>query len=406
MRRATKIRLYPTADQQNLIARQMGCVRFVWNKALDLKKTAWNERRESLSIADISALLPVWKSGEYPWLKEADSQALQMTLRHLDRAYTNFFAHRAHFPQFKKKHAGRQSYAYPQRVKVAGNTVFLPKIGWVKAVVHREIAGTIKTVTVSRSATGKYYAAILTEDGQALPEPIRHITHVTGIDLGLKDAVTTDNGTKIPNPKFLRRALKNLRRKQQSLSRKVEAAKKRCLAAGRPLADLRQFFGSNIARARQDLARAHERVRNARTDWQHQVSRRLADETQAVCAETLNGKGMMKNRRLARAIADVGWSGLVTKLEAKMIAQGGYLIRVDRFFPSTKQCSRCGEKNQDLTLKDRMWSCAACGTTHDRDINAAINIRQQGILQLKAAGLSVSAHGGGVNPSPIGMVAA
>ena len=121
-------------------------------------------------------ILPVWKAGEYPWLKEADSQALQMALRHLDQAYTNFFAHRAHFPQFKKKHAGRQSYAYPQRVKINGDKVFLPKIGWVKAVVHREISGTIKTVTVSRSATGKYYAAILTEDGKALPEPIRHMS--------------------------------------------------------------------------------------------------------------------------------------------------------------------------------------------------------------------------------------
>lgn len=234
----------------------------------------------------------------------------------------------------------------------------------------------------------------------------RQLTHVTGIDLGLKDAVTTDNGTKIQNPKFLRRALKNLRRKQQALSRKIEAAKKRCLAAGRPLADLRQFFGSNIAKARRDLARAHERVRHARTNWQHQVSRRLADDNQAVCAETLNGKGMIQNRPLAQAIADVGWFGLLRHLEAKMIARGGYLIRVDRFFPSTKQCSRCGEKNPDLTLKDRMWTCAACGTCHDRDINAAINIRNQGIVQLKAAGLSVSAHGGSIIPSPIGMVTA
>ncbi len=403
---ATKIRLYPNAAQQDLIARQLGCVRFVWNKALALKKAAWEERREPLSIHTLITMLPVWKAGDHPWLKDADSQALQTTLRHLDRAYAHFFARRAQFPHFKKKHAGRQSYAYPQRVKVEDGKVLLPKIGWVKAVVHREIMGVIKTVTVSRSATGKYYAAVLTEDGKALPEPVRHLEHVTGIDLGLHDAVTTSDGAKTPNPRFLRRALKNLRRKQQSLSRKVEAAKGRCAAAGRPVADLRDYFGNNIAQARQQVARAHERVRDARTDWQHQVSRQLADENQAVCAETLNVKGMMKNRRLSRAIADVGWAGLVTKIEAKLKAQGGYLVRVDRFFPSSKTCSRCGAKNTDLTLKDRTWTCAACGTTHDRDVNAAINIRQQGILQLKAAGLSVSAHGGSVNPPPIGMVAA
>ncbi|MHB1609876.1 MAG: RNA-guided endonuclease TnpB family protein, partial [Acidiferrobacter thiooxydans] len=382
---ATKIRLYPNAAQQDLIARQLGCVRFVWNKALDVKKVAWRERRESLSIHTLITMLPVWKARDYPWLKEADSQALQMTLRHLDRAYTNFFAHRARFPKFKKKHAPRQSYAYPQRVKVEGDKVFLPKVGWVKAVVHREITGAIKTVTVSRSATGKYYAAVLTEDGKTLPEPVRPVTRVTGIDLGLNDAVIASHGAKTPNPRFLRRSLKNLRRKQQSLSRKIEAAKTRCAAAGRPVADLRDYFGSNVAQARQQLARAHERVRDARTDWQHQVSRRLADETQAVCAETLNVQGMMKNRRLARAIADVGWSGLVTKLEAKLKARGGYLIRVDRFFPSTQLCSRCGAKNAALTLKDRTWTCAACGTTHDRDVNAAINIRHQGILQLNSS---------------------
>ncbi len=406
MFRATKIRLYPTAAQQDLIARQLGCVRFVWNKALDLKVAAWKERRESLSIHTLITMLPVWKAGDYPWLKDADAQALQMTLRHLDRAYGNFFARRARFPRFKKKHAARQAYAYPQRVKVESDKVFLPKIGWVKAVVHREIMGAIKTVTVSRSATGKYYAAVLTEDGRSLPEPVRHVTRVTGIDLGLNDAVIASNGTKTPNPRFLRRSLKNLRRKQQSLSRKVEAAKARCVAAGRPVADLRDYFGSNIAKARRQVARAHERVRDARTDWQHKVSRQLACENQAVCVETLNVQGMMRNRRLSRAIADVGWSGLVTHLEAKMQAQGGHLVRVDRFFPSTQLCSRCGARNADLTLKDRTWTCAACGTTHDRDINAAINIRQQGILQLKAAGLSVYAHGGGVNPSPIGMVAA
>lgn len=284
--------------------------------------------------------------------------------------------------------------------------MYLPKIGWVKAVVHRTIMGTVKTVTVSRSATGKYYAAVLTEDGQSAPEPIRHLTHVTGVDVGLTDAVITSAGTKTPNPRFLRRSLRTLKRRQQALSRKIQAAKSRCAADGKAAAHLRDYFGCNIAKDRKRVAQAHERVRDARADWQHQTARRLADENQAVCVETLNVKGMMTNRTLARAIADVGWAGLITKLEAKLAAQGKHLVRVDRFFPSSKLCSCCGTKNADLTLKDRTWTCAACGTHHDRDINAALNIRNAGVVQLKAAGLSVSAHGGRINPSPIGMVAA
>ena len=401
---ATKIRLYPAADQEQRLAAQFGCARFVWNRALAMKRAAWQERKESLSCYTIKGMLPIWKGGEFPWLKDADSQAMQEVIRHLDRAYRNFFERRAQIPRFKKKHAARQSIAYPQRVKLDGNLVYLPKVGWVKAVVHREVVGKIKTVTVSRESTGKYYASVLADDGLPVIEALPHIERLAGIDLGLKDALVSSDGHKSGNSKPLCRALRNLKRKQQAMSRKVEAAKVRFEAA-RAADDgktyrLRDFFGANIAKDRKRVAVAHERVRNARDDWQHKASRQLADENQAVAAETLNVKGMMKNRRLARAIADVGWGSLLLKIDYKLKRRGGRLVKIDRWFPSSKTCSACGAIHEGLTLADRSWLCTACGTLHDRDENAAENIRRQGILKLKAEGLSVSAHGGGFSRVP------
>ena len=400
---ATKFRLYPTPEQAQLLARQFGCVRFVWNRALAMKRAAWTERQESLSCYTIKSMLPVWKKGEFPWLKEADSQALQEAILHLDRAYRNFFDKRAGFPNFKSKHDARQSFAYPQRVRIDGDRIVLPKVGSIKAVVHRELVGKIKTVTISREATGSYYAAVLTDDGRPAPAPLAHFSKeaIVGIDLGLKDAVVSSHGLKTGNPKFFQRSLRTLRHRQRALSRKIEAAKGRCLAAGEPVANLRAFFGSNIAKDRTRVAKAHERVRHARNDWQHQISRRLADENQVVVAESLNVKGMLKNRRLARAIADVGWSGLLGKIDYKLRRKGGRMVKIDRWFPSTKTCSCCGSIREGLTLSDRVWLCEGCGTLHDRDENAASNIEAAGIAKLKAEGLSVSAHGGYVSPALI-----
>ncbi len=368
-----------------------------------MKKEAWEQRKENLSCYKIKALLPVWKAGEYSWLKQADSQALQQSILNLDHAFRNFFEKRSRYPRFKKKHDSSQSIQYPQRVRLGGNLIYLPKIGWVKAKVHRKIEGEIKTVTVSKSSTGKYYAAILTDTGKPEPKPIKRFVRVTGIDLGITTAVTSSDGTKIPNQRFLNRAQRNLRRKQRTLSRKIEAAKLRSKTGHKKLPDC---FGGKIAKAKLKMAKAHERVRFSREDWQHKTSRCLADENQAVCAETLNVKGMMKNRSFSRAISDLGWSGFLFKLDYKLKDKGGRLIKIDRFFPSSKACSSCGSINDDLTLADRNWTCSDCKTLHDRDLNAAINIRNQGILKLKTEGLSVSAHGGCVRPAHIEPAAA
>jgi putative transposase len=225
-------------------------------------------------------MLPVWKADNYPWLRDADSQGMQEVIRHLDRAYAGFFEKRTRHPQFKKKHGARQSISYPQRVRLDGSQVYLPKVGWVTAVVHRVIRGAIKTVTVSKNACGHYFASILVEDGTPDAQPIRNVerSQVIGIDMGIKDVITDSRGRKSGNPHFLRGVLKQLRRHQRAFSRKIEAAKKRYAAAkaaheGAPPFRLRDFFGANMAKARERLAKLHQHVANSRNDWQHKLSR-------------------------------------------------------------------------------------------------------------------------------------
>ena len=276
----------------------------------------------------------------------------------------------------------------------------MPKIGLIKAKIHRDLLGKIKTVTLSRESTGKYYASILTESVEVKKDPIQAFDKdkIIGIDLGVKDLLVTSNGDKLPNPKYLKKQVKKLRHIQKDLSRKIETAKKRCLLDGKPLKEQSRYFGANIAKNRQQLARQHEKVRFARENYQHQVSRILANENQVVVAETLKIKNMLQNRKLSKAISDCGWFGFLTKLDYKLQENGGRLEQVSTWFPSTKTCNQCACINEHILLKDRKWTCSECNTVHDRDINAANNLKDAGIVQLKAAGLSVYAHGGDVRP--------
>ena len=349
MFKAVKVRLYPTTRQQHELACQFGAVRWVYNQALARRRDAWRERHETVTLRmTFDQLVELKRQPETAWLKDADSQALQ------------------------------QAMAYPQRVNVVdGNRLYLPKVGCVKAVLHRELVGRIKTVTVSRSPTGKYYASILCDDGKALPQPDGHIygDSVVGVDLGLTHLAITSEGGKAPNPRCLNQGMCNLRRKQRALSRK-------------------QRGSANRNKARMRVAKVHERIANQRHDAQHKLSRRLMDENQAICVETLCVTNMLKNRRLAKAISDAAWGELVRKLEYKASWYGKHIVRVDPWFPSSKQCSHCGEVVSELPLSVRSWECPTCHHRHDRDVNAALNIKAEGILKLKAAGLSVSACGG------------
>jgi putative transposase len=371
---ATKIRLRPTKQQAQALAVQFGCTRWAWNDALAKTQEIYLATGKGLNYHALAIRLPKLKQ-EFEWLKDADSQALQQSLQNLARAFDNFFAKRGKYPRFKSKH-GRQSIQYPQRVKLDGSKIYLPKVGWTKCVVHRDIVGKFKTVTVSRNACGQFHAAILTDDGLEI-SAVSTEGKAIGIDVGLTHLAITSDGSKFDNPRHLRKAERNLKRKQQSLSRKKKGSKRR-------------------DKARQQVARAHERVACARKDYLHKLSRRIVNENQVIAVEDLHVKGMLKNHKLARSISDVGWRMLVSFLEYKAARAGKAFVKCDRWFPSTKACSECGSISETKTLDIRSWTCPHCGALHDRDINAAKNIRAEG-LRILAGGLPAAARGGNVS---------
>jgi putative transposase len=373
MLRATKIRIYPTQEQAEFFIAQFGAVRFAYNKALHLKSHRYRKHGVTLNPKmEIKPLLAVAKkSRKYHWLKQYDSTALQQSVLNLHQAFDNFFNSKlkAKYPQFKRRH-GKQSSYHCVGVKVLDGAIKLPKMKAVEANVHREIAGVVKSITVSLSKTGKFYASILADDGVEASTPLHTVRKVTGVDLGLSHFAIESNGRKTANPRFVKRAEKNLRRKQRQLSRKAKGSAHR-------------------AKARILVAKCHEKVANARADFQHKLSRTLVDENQAVIVETLKSANMMKNRKLAKHIADASWHSFVTKLEYKLKEQGKHLVKLDQWYASSKTCHCCGHKMEDMPLSVRKWDCPSCGTTDiDRDLNAALNIRDRGILELKAAGRS------------------
>ncbi|MBB1466562.1 IS200/IS605 family element transposase accessory protein TnpB [Vibrio sp. SG41-7] len=374
MLRATKVRIYPTQEQAEFLIAQFGAVRFAYNKALHLKSHMYRTHGVTLNPKkDIKPLLAVAKkSRKYHWMKQYDSIALQQSIINLHQAFDNFFNPKlkARYPQFKRRH-GKQSSYHCMGVKVLDSgAIKLPKMKPVEANIHREITGVVKSITVSQSKTGKFYASILVDDGVSAADLPHTIRKVTGIDLGLSHFAIESNGRKITNPRFVKRAETNLRRKQRQLSRKAKGS-------------------ANRAKARLLVAKCHEKIVNARADFQHKLSRTLVDENQAVIVETLKSANMMKNHKLAKHIADASWHGFVVKLEYKAKEQGKYLVKLDQWYASSKTCHCCGHKMEDMPLSVRKWNCPSCGTTDiDRDLNAALNIRDKGILELKAAGRS------------------
>ena len=372
MLRATKVRLYPTDEQAVFLNAQFGAVRFAYNKALHLKKHEYQYHGVSLQPKkDIKPLLVVAKkSRKYDWLKDYDSIALQQSVINLDTAFKNFFNPKlkAGFPKFKGKHKQQSSY-HCTSIKVLDAAIKIPKMAPIKACIHRELKGVVKSITITRNAVGKHFASILVDDKQDAPKPTTTIEQVTGIDLGLTHYAIKDNGEKIDNPRFVKRAENNLRRKQKALSRKKKGS-------------------ANRAKARLIVAKCHEETANARADFQHKLTRQIIDESQAIVVETLKAANMMKNRRLSKAIGDAAWGGFVTKLIYKAEEAGKYLVKIDQWFASSKTCSCCGYKVEEMPLNIRKWDCPSCGTKDiDRDVNAAVNVRNKGILDLKAAGL-------------------
>ena len=361
--KAYKYRIYPNKVQQELLEKHFGCVRFCFNRGLDKKIKAYQQDKKRLSCFDlINELAKLKKEKEFEWLNEVNSQSLQMALRNLDNAFTNFFRKQNKFPNFKSKKHNINSFQIPQHLKLS-DKLDIPKIKGIKIIQHRKLEGKIKTATVSKTPTGKYYISILVEQDKKLPKKpkIKENTAI-GIDLGIKTFATLSDGRKIDNPKYLKNSLKKLRRQQRWLSRKIKGSNNRKKQVKR-------------------VGSLYEKISNQRSDFLHKFSYQITHEKQVntIAIEDLNVKGMVKNHCLAQAISDVSWTEFRRQLEYKTEWYGKNLLVIGRFEASSKTCS-CGQVNQELKLSDREWICPECGVKHDRDILAANNIKKFALI--------------------------
>ncbi len=376
-----KFKLEPTQEQQVLLNKHFGSVRWTYNYFLNQRKEEYLNNKKSLSYnTQAGYLVQLKKEKETEWLKEINAQSLQYSLKCLDTSYQGFFNKRTQFPKFKSKR-NRNSFTIPQDVRYSNNKIIIPKFKeGIKIIMERKINGIIKKATVSKNA-GKYFVSILTE---LQYEPIQKTNQSLGIDLGIKDFLVLSDGTKIKNHRFLKHYEKNLALNQKHLSRKTK--------------------GSNrYQKQRLKVARIHEKITNSRMDLIHKTTTNLIKQFDTIYLEDLNVKGMMKNHKLAKAISDVSWGKFIDILEYKSIWNDKQVIRIDRFFPSSKTCSKCGWINNNLTLKDRTWICPKCGEKHDRDVNAAINILNEGYRKNISDGTSDYERGAKIRPVSAGV---
>lgn len=370
MELAFKYRIYPTAGQRAQIAKTFGCCRFVYNRALEMRREEYDRTGKSSHINEYIKMIPSWKADPATaWLRQADSMALQQSLRNLDRAYQNFFRGRREgrkvgFPQFKKRRH-RQSYRTNKIEIVDSRHVKLPKLGVVKARVSRPVEGCIASATVELAPSGKYYVSVCCKG--VSPRPPAPAGSAVGVDVGIKSLLVTSEGAVADNPRALARAGRKLKRESRRLSRRRKGSR-------------------NWERQRVRVARVQERIADTRKDAIHKATTALADENQVVCAEDLNVKGMMRNRKLAKAVGDASFGEVLRQLEYKCAMRAGRLVKIGRFFPSSKTCSACGHVMDEMPLSVREWECPSCGAAHDRDLNAARNILAEGLRLLAEEG--------------------
>ena len=366
-RKSYKFRLYPNIDQRILFEKTFGCSRFIWNQMLADRKAHYEKTGESLKNNT-----PALYKKEFPWLKEVDSLALANVQLNLNKAYKSFYQSGFGFPHYKTKKTAQSYKTNNQKgtIAILDGKVKLPKIGWVKLKVHRQPKGEIKSATISKTVTGKYYISILCEEEIF---PLSKTNSNIGIDLGLENFAILSTGEKIKNPRFLISLSKKLTREQKILSRRARLAKKK----GRKLSDC-----CNYQKQRLKVARIHETIANQRRDFLNQLSTELIKNHDVICIEDLASKNLMKNHRLARAIGDASWSEFVRQLTYKADWYGKKIVQISRWYPSSQLCSSCGFNSGKKPLSVRDWTCESCGVHHDRDINASLNILKEGLKQL------------------------
>ena len=376
MKRGILYRIYPNTEQKIMLEKHFGCCRFVYNEFLHIRSVLYEKFRASVTRTYLDNHL-IFLKELHPWLKEINSQSLQQANKNLDNAFQRFFQGLGGYPQRKTK-KDDNSFQVTQRYKIdfSSSKIFVPNVGWIKIKMHRQLyeefkegiierdvySEILRTLTVSRTPSKKYYVSILTEDGKEYPsiQPFSHATMI-GVDVGITTFASLSTEEKIDNPKFLKSSLQRLKCLQKRVSRKVIGSK-------------------NRRKAVKKLAKIHELISNQRHDFQHKVSLKLISENQAVAVETLNIQGMKKNHKLAQAISDSAWYSFISKLSYKAMMLGKTIIKIGMFESSSKTCHVCGYKNKELTLKIREWQCPECNTIHDRDINAAINIKKIALM--------------------------
>ena len=367
MLRAYKYRIYPNEEQKVLMAKTFGCVRFVYNWALETKKKVWEEEKRGFSRFDLQNLMAATLKKENGWLCEVSSQALQYSIKNMDAAYQNYFKHGARFPNYKSRN-DRQSFHNPQNCSadIKQGVLNIPKMRGIKTIIHRPFKGTIKDVTISKEKDGRYYASILVDTAEQ-PLPKRTVSSDTtiGIDTGLKTFAVCSNGEEFYAPHFQRKQKRKLKLLGRRLSKKQKGSRA-------------------FNETKQKIARVHSKIARQRMDYLHKITHRLTHENQVhtICVEDLNVKGMVRNKHLAYDISDAGIGMFYTMLAYKCEWYGVNLVKIGRFQPSSKQCSGCGYINKTLTLKERSWMCPKCGIHHDRDYNASVNIRNFGLETL------------------------
>ena len=364
--KAYKIRIYPNEVQKVFFAKSFGCTRFIWNRMLADKKDYYRLHKKFLKNT------PAQYKKEFEWLREVDSLALANVQMQLQQGFQSFFKRPdTGFPKFKHK-GKKDSYTTNNQkgtVAIDGSFIKLPKIGRIKANIHRSINGLIKSVTVSKAPTGKYYVSVLVE---TIATPFLKTQSNIGIDLGLTDFIVLSDGTKVANPKFLAKIKDKLARAQKIMSKRSAVAKK----ANRKLSE-----SSNYQKQKRKVANIHEKISNSRKDFLHKQSFNIVKSHDIIVIEDLNVSGMLKNHKLAKAISDSSWSTFTTMLDYKADWYGKQLIKVDRWFPSSKTCSVCGYVlgKDELKLSDRSWNCPSCKSENDRDLNASVNILNEGL---------------------------